>query len=110
MAPGCPRGLRTTAELAGPRHDLAVDVARLEWAYIEAFDSAALPPLSEADLSRLSPTSVLALQPHLQLLALRYAVDEVVLAVHKNTPDNDIVSSAVIARGKMSLRAQPPQT
>jgi hypothetical protein len=44
------------------------------------------------------PTSVLALQPHLQLLALRYAVDEVVLAVHRNKPVTDIVSNAVIVR------------
>lgn len=95
-------------EQTGPRHDLAVDVARLEWAYIEAFDSATLPPLSETGLAALSPLSILALQPHLQLLALRYAVDEIVLAVHRNTPDNDIASNAVTAR-KTSKRVTLPK-
>ena len=85
-------------ELAGPRRQLAVEVARLEWAYIEAFDSPALPPLDAVEFSRLLPTSVLALQPHLQLLALRYAVDEIVLAVHKDRPVTDIVSNAATER------------
>ena len=83
--------------------ELAVDVARLEWAYIEAFDSATLPPLDTADFATLLPTSVIGLQPHLQLLALRYAADKVVLAVHKRTSDNDIVSNAV-AEHKQSKR------
>src|SRR5207302_10057461 len=29
----------------GPRHQLALDMARLEWAHIEAFDNEARPPL-----------------------------------------------------------------
>jgi hypothetical protein len=95
-------------ELAGPHHELAVDVARLEWAYIEAFDSPTLPPLNTVEFSRLLPTSVLALQPHLQLLALRYAVDEVVLAVHKHRPLSDIVSNAVTER-KESKRPRIPK-
>jgi hypothetical protein len=90
-----PDWLDRHSEFAGPRHDLAVDVARLEWAYIEAFDCAALPPLGVDDFAKLLPASVLALQPHLQVLALRYAVDEVVLAVHKSASDVDIVSNAV---------------
>jgi len=95
-------------ELTGSHHKLAVDVARLEWAYIEAFDSPALPPLNPVEFSRLLPTSVLALQPHLQLLDLRYAVDEVVLAVHKNRPATDIVSNAVTER-KESKRLRVPR-
>ena len=95
-------------ELVGSHHKLAVDVARLEWAYIEAFDSPTLPALNTADFARLLPTSVLALQPHLQLLELRYAVDEVVLAVHKNRPATDIVSNAVTER-KESKRLRIPR-
>ena len=92
----------------GAHHDLAVDVARLEWAYIEAFDSATMPPLDETDLAALQPTTVLALQPHLQLLALRYPADKVVLAAHKNQPDADIVSNAVMGR-KTSKRVRLPR-
>jgi hypothetical protein len=95
-------------ELTGAHHDLAVDVARLEWAYIEAFDSATIPPLDEKGLAALHSTSVLVLQPHLQLLALRYAADKVVLAVHKNRPDVDILSNAVMER-KTSRQVRLPK-
>jgi hypothetical protein len=103
-----PSWLDEHPELVGSRHALAVDVARLEWAYIEAFDGPALPPLGAEEFSRLVPTSILALQPHLQLLALRYAVDEVVLAVHKDRPVSDIVSNAVTER-KESKRVRVPK-
>jgi hypothetical protein len=93
-----PKWLDDHPEFTSTRHDLAVDVARLEWAYIEAFDSATMPPLDETELATLQPASVLALQPHLQLLALRYAADKVVLAAHQNQPDADIVSNAVLER------------
>jgi hypothetical protein len=103
-----PSWLDEHPELVGSRHALAVDVARLEWAYIEAFDSPALLPLDPVAFSRLVPTSILALQPHLQLLALGYAVDEVVLAVHKDRPVSDIVSNAVTDR-KKSKRIRVPR-
>ncbi len=108
LGAGLPAWLEKNPELAGPHHELAVDVARLEWAYIEAFDRPALPPLDTLEFSRLVPSSVLALQPHLQLLALRYAVDEVVLAVHSNRPATDIVSNAVKER-KESKQLRVPR-
>jgi hypothetical protein len=98
-----PAWLASYPELAGLQHSLAVDVARLEWAYIEAFDGASLPPLSQEDFAGLGSDSALRLQPHLQLLDLQYPVDEVVLAVHKVTPEIDIVSNAA------SERRQGPQ-
>lgn len=93
-----PSWLEKHPKLAGAHHELAVDVARLEWAYIEAFDSPASRPLDPVEFSRLLPTSMLALQPHLQLLALRYPVDEVVLEAHTNRPATDIVSNAASVR------------
>jgi hypothetical protein len=102
-----PAWLAAHPEFTGSHHDLAFDVARLEWAYIEAFDSASLPPLDETHIAALQPTTVLDLQPHLQLLALRYAAEEIVLAVHKNKPDVDIVSNAVMER-KTSKRVRLP--
>jgi hypothetical protein len=103
-----PAWLADNPTYAGTRHRLAVDVARLEWAYIEAFDRASLPPLSTAQFAGLSPNSTLALQPHLQLLDVHYPVDEIVLAVRKNKPDSDIVSNAVSLR-KMSSRTSLPR-
>jgi hypothetical protein len=85
-------------EFTGRRHDLVVDAARVEWAYVEAFDGASLPLLTQTDASLVSPATVLALQPHLQLLHLRYPVDDIVIAVHRSKPDAEIVSSAATMR------------
>jgi hypothetical protein len=93
-----PAWLASYPELAGSQHALAVDVARLEWAYIEAFDGASLAPLGAEDFAGLEADSTLRLQPHLQLLDLQYAAEDVVLAVRKLTPELDIVSNAVSGR------------
>jgi hypothetical protein len=93
-----PGWLAAYPELAGAQHAVAVDVARLEWAYIEAFDGESLLPLDWQDFAGLGPDTTLCLQPHLQLLDLRHPVDEVVLAVRKSTPEIDIVSNAVSKR------------
>jgi hypothetical protein len=85
-------------EFTRRRHDLAVDAARVEWAYVEAFDGASLPPLTESGALLVSPATVLGLQPHLQLLHLRYPVDDLVIAVHREMPDADIVSNAATMR------------
>ncbi len=97
-----PAWLASYPELTGPQHALAVDVARLEWAYIEAFDGASLMPLGWEDFAALGRDSTLRLQPHLQLLDLQYPVDDVVLAVHKVAPAIDIVSNAVSERRQSS--------
>jgi hypothetical protein len=94
---------------AGARHELAVDVARLEWAYVEAFDGASLPPLSMAEFANLLPGSVLSLQPHLQLLDLRYPVDEIVLSLRQSTTHNQIASNAVTQKLKVSRRVSLPK-
>lgn len=95
-------------EFAAARHQLAVDVARLEWAYVEAFDGASLPPVSTAGLAGIGADWRLRLQPHLQLLELRYPVDEIVLPVRKRTPEGDIVSNAALKR-KETWRAGLPR-
>jgi hypothetical protein len=89
-----PQWLEAHPELTSRRHDLLVDVARLEWAYIEAFDRASVDPLTEAAIGALTADSRLSLQPHLQLLNLRYPVDELILAVHRDRPPAEIVSNA----------------
>jgi hypothetical protein len=105
-----PAWLASYPELGGHQHALAVDIARLEWAYIEAFDGANVVPLGSDDFAGLGKDSTLRLQPHLQLLDLRYPVDEVVLAVRKLTPEIDIVSNAVSARRQVSDVALPEVT
>ena len=54
------------------------------------------------------PDSRLSLQPHLQLLELAYPVDNLVLAVKKETPEVDIVSGAVTQRDARDRAKIPP--
>jgi hypothetical protein len=56
----------------------------MEWAFIEAFDGAEFDPLTLEQISTLDGASHLALQPHLQLVALEFPVDDLVLNLHKN--------------------------
>ena len=78
-----PEWLAGYPELAGRRHRLALDVARIEWAFVEAFDSAEREPLTIEQIATLDGDSRLALQPHLQLMALNFPVDNLVLELHK---------------------------
>jgi putative DNA-binding protein len=97
-----PDFLESHPEFGGSRHRLAVDVARLEWSYVEAFDSKQLMPLAAEEAQAIGPESKLSLQPHLQLLELAYPVDILVLAVKKGAPQTDIVSSASSQRQSRS--------
>jgi hypothetical protein len=74
--------LESHPQLMGRRHSLAVDVARIEWAFVEAFDNAENTPLTLEQIATLDGDSRLAVQPHVRLMALNYPADEVVLALH----------------------------
>jgi hypothetical protein len=102
-----PVWLEDHPEFAPTRHALLLDVARLEWAYVESFDRAAVAPLTLEDFAGLGADSRLSLQPHLQLLDLKYPVDELVLAVHQATPPSDIMSNAVSERKRRSRPRLP---
>jgi hypothetical protein len=70
-------------EWAGRRHAIAVDVAKVEWAFVEAFDNAEHTPLTLDQVATLDASSRLALQPHVRLLSLQYPADDIALALHK---------------------------
>ncbi len=78
-----PEWLAANPGYAGRRHRLAIDVARIEWAFVEAFDSAERAPLTLEQIATLDGESRLALQPHVQLVALDYPADDLVLDLHK---------------------------
>jgi hypothetical protein len=104
-----PAWLARHPEFTGRRHALAVDTARVEWACVEAFDGATLPPLTESGAQLVSTATVLTLQPHLQLLQLRYPADDIVIAVHRGKRDAEIVSNAATMR-KRPARERLPKT
>ena len=93
-----PSFLEAHPELTCRRHLLAVDVARLEWAYVDAFDRKHRTPLTMEEAQAIESDSRVSLQPHLQLLKLRYPVDSLVLAFKKRAPEAEIVSSAASRR------------
>jgi hypothetical protein len=79
-----PDWLAENPNFAGRRHRLAIDVARIEWAFIEAFDNADHTPLTLDQIATLDAGSRLALQPHLRLIALDYPTDDLVLNLHNH--------------------------
>ncbi|MGC2400985.1 MAG: DNA-binding domain-containing protein [Acidobacteriaceae bacterium] len=103
-----PAFLERHPEFTGRRHGLAVDVARLEWAYVDAFDGKQLHPLAAEDVYAVGPDTQVFLQPHLQLLSLKYPVDNLVLAVKKGTTASEIVSGAASQRASHVRVTIPP--
>jgi hypothetical protein len=76
--------LREEPEWIAPHEELALDMARFEWAQVVAFDDAARPKITTDDLLDTAPAKLrLGLQPYLSLLDLNYAVDKFLLAVKK---------------------------
>jgi hypothetical protein len=78
-----PEWLASHPEQAGRRHRLAVDLAQLEWAFVEAFDAPERDPLTQRQIAALQGDSKLALQPCLQLVALSFPADDLALELHK---------------------------
>ena len=93
--------LRRNPCWAGSRQKLALDMVRLEWAEIEAFDGKSEPALKPEDLAGIDPTGLkLRLQPHIQLLDLKYPVDDLLLEVRKHKVNTETASNAFNERGK----------
>lgn len=78
-----PEWITAHPEHTGRRRRLAVDLAGMEWAFVEAFDAAELAPLTQRQIAALQGESRLALQPCLRLIALSYPADELVLELHR---------------------------
>jgi hypothetical protein len=87
--------LRKHPKWAGAKQALALDIVRLEWADIEAFDGKALPALRPEHLAGTTEANLrLKLQPYVQLLGLKYPVDDLLLEVRKDDEDTDFASNA----------------
>ena len=107
--------LRKHPKWAGAKQTLALDIVRLEWADIEAFDGQAEPPLRLEQLSSGEEANLrLTLQPYVRLLDLKYPVDDLLLEVRKNNKHADFASNAFQERRKRKrvqalakLKAEP---
>ena len=105
--------LRNHLEHLQPRAALALDMVRLEWAEIEAFDGAAEPILLPGDVLASDPDPQFRLQPYLQLLSLRYPVDDLLVAIRKDSSEPGMASNAVSEHRKQTrvgkVARQKPQ-
>jgi hypothetical protein len=93
--------LRNNPRWAGSKQAIALDMVRLEWADIEAFDGAAFEPLKPAGVAKSAGGNLrLTLQPYVHLLKLHYPVDSLVLEIKKFNNDTEFLSNAFRERRK----------
>jgi len=95
-----------------PRVPLALDMVRLEWAHIEAFDREERPALAAGQLPAVAASTRFALQPHLILLRLSHPVDDLLIAVRRNaeradTPGNGAVAARNARLVRRAAAAEP---
>jgi len=83
-----------------PHQKLGLEIVRLEWAHIVAFDGEALPPLEiDALLDGGDPAKLrLGLQPFISFLACDYSVDNFIVAVRRKEEPKGEASNAVTER------------
>ena len=89
--------LRGRRQYTGGQHALAMEMVRLEWAHIEAFDGPSARPLEPEDLLELGPDLRMSLQPYLSLLELHYPVDDLRISVSRHCDLHGTASNAVTA-------------
>ena len=98
--------LRAEPKWTTPHQRLALDMVRIEWAHIVAFDEATKTPVHVDDLLGRDPSKVrLALQPYITLLEVRYPVDDLLIAAKQG--DDRLrgeASNAVALQHKRSRR------
>jgi hypothetical protein len=97
-----------------PHSEVAIEMARLEWADIEAFDNARWPALTVEARSQIDADSQLKLQPHLRLLKAHYPIDDALIAVRnesgsRDTSSNNASTGHVIKRTR-ALREMKRET
>jgi hypothetical protein len=88
--------LQRNPQYAGKTPALALDMVRLEWAHIEAFDSAAEKALGPEDLIELGPDLRAGLQPYIRLLEFEYPVDKLLIQVNRASEEHEEASNAVL--------------
>jgi hypothetical protein len=94
--------------LVGANYAIALDMAKLEWAEIEAFDSAEHDRLGPADISGLVPDSPLRVQPHLRLIEVGYEVEPLLQEIRESAKRHDGVPRTVSVRRIVRAKSAVP--
>jgi len=80
--------LREEPDWSAPHSELALDMARFEWAQVVAFDGPAKAPITHDDILDTPASKLkLGLQPYLGLLELNFEVDDFLVAIKKRDSD-----------------------
>ena len=87
-----------------PHSEMALEMARLEWADIEAFDNAIWPPLTLEARAQIGAESRLTLQPHLRLIEAHHAIDDALIELRHESGSRD--RPAITPRPAMSASAR----
>jgi Putative DNA-binding domain len=90
--------LQNHLEFAAPNEQLALDMVRLEWAHVEAFDGLSLPVLTPADIETSEDDLKICLQPYVQLLRLNHEVDDLLIEVHTQELNEGASSNNAMAQ------------
>jgi hypothetical protein len=99
--------LRKHPQWAGKKQRLALDIVRLEWADIEAFDLATEPALKPEDISAAAGGKLkLRLQPYIQLLDFQYPVDDLLLAVRDSDDEGAAFASNAFSERRKRRRVR----
>ena len=104
--------LRERPEFTAPQQALALDMTRVEWARVVAFDGEERPPLKAGKISRI-PASMLrlGLQPCISLLELSYPIDDLLRKLKRQANietgslSNAVSSGRPRARRRLTARA-----
>ena len=94
--------------LVGANYEIALDMARLEWAEIESFDSAEQERLGPAEIAAMGPAGTLHLQPYLQTMQAGYEVDTLLLEVRNSMKRRGSAVRAVSPTRIERARAMDP--
>ena len=92
--------LREHPEVAGGKQVIALEMTRLEWAHIVAFDGSQENVPGPEDLADLTPALRVGLQPYISLLELQYPVDELRIKVNAGHEDQGSGTASNFARAK----------
>ncbi len=103
--------LRAHPDLTAPHTPLALDVVRIEWARVIAFDEPGQPLLQPEKIAALPPDRLrIGLQPYLTLLELAHPVDELLRKYKEREIETGAFSNAVAAaipRRRARIAARP---
>jgi len=88
--------LRKNPKYVGINRVLALDMVRLEWAHIQAFDRPEHRTLGPEDLVGMSPGLRLAVQPYVSLLDLAFPVDELRVKISDLEDVSDNASNTLL--------------